>query len=130
MSRSLFPFELKPRPERGGCLTALVAVAMVFYFLAGASILLGLTWRREEVEVPAEVVPFLPYMAAFSLLAAIGMWGIWRWKRWGMYLFAGVVLLTLVIDVGKTHGPLGSPIHVVVLALVLLLIRRCWEFFE
>jgi len=127
-----FPFDLGPKPERGFLLTFVLLLTMGFYFLTAFSILVYLFGAAgPQVETPPGTNPrLLPYVAGLSLSCAIGAWGIWRWRRWGVYLFAAAAFVALVIDLSLPKPALGSFFQVAVLLLIILLIRKKWAHFE
>jgi hypothetical protein len=84
------------KPERGGCLTAWIVVALIanallaFYYLTSSA-------AMQAVYPSAPGWAFIG-LAALGVINAVGAIGLWMWKRWGFYVYAGVAAITLVVN--------------------------------
>ena len=64
-----------------------------------------------------------------SLLNLVAIWGIWNWKKWGLYLIgisvAIIFFINLIIGIPWTTSILGFGGMVI----LILLVRPQWKFF-
>jgi hypothetical protein len=76
----------------------------------------------------------LPFYAFVFLMAAIGIFGIWEWKKWGVYSLAGAWILTGVLDlvfVPPTPIPyIYSFLAVLLVIAFFLLLLPAWQNME
>ena len=114
--------------ERGGCLTAWLALMLIanaltaIFYLTGGSTL-------QQAYPSASPIVFL-ILAGLGIANLVGVYGIWTWKKWGFYLFVAAALIALVINLS-----LGLPILSVLLGLVGVaifwyLLREKWDAFS
>ena len=111
--------------ERGGCLTygmayaAFIAVLLVYFALTGFRS--SPDWLRNAT-------------LGISVLEIVSLIGIWFWKKWGVFAYAVLVLISPVIAFLNTQSFLPvitSLIQSLSLLLVLyLLLKPKWQFFE
>ena len=76
----------------------------------------------------------LPFYAFVFLMAAIGIFSIWEWKKWGVYCLAGAWVLTGVLDlvfVPPTPIPyIYSFLAVLLVIAFFLLLLPAWQNME
>lgn len=140
MARSDFPFHLGPVQERPRSLSILLIVMIVVYgFPAfGAAIALYAIFSSEFEGTTIEQMPFSAALIrpiaiaslGISLAGAIGGWGMWKWRRWGMYLFTAGALTSLAIELILREPVLGSPFHVTILLVLVVMLWGRWRYFD
>ncbi len=76
----------------------------------------------------------LPFYTIVFLTAAVGIFGIWEWKKWGVYGLAGAWVLTGVLDlvfVPPTPIPyIYSFLAVLLVIAFFLLLLPAWQNME
>ena len=111
--------------ERGLGLTIWLALLVVQSAL-GIILTLDLTNRPED--------PSRPYfLAALFILSAaklVGVLGIWLWKRWGLYIYAGAVVGTAIIGLVLTGTELMIFYELLPLAITGWLLREKIKYFQ
>ena len=141
MARSDFPFHLGPVQERPRALSILLIVMIVVYaFLAfGAAIAVYATFTSQVVDTTTIeqislsrhfMKPLAVASLGISLAGALGGWGMWKWRRWGMYLFAAGALTSLAIELLLRKPVLGSPLHVTILLVLVVMLWGRWRYFD
>ncbi len=124
--------------ERGGCLTLYLVVAFVGSLLGilGAisanSAIATLTAQGVDVS-QYQVYPswYLPASIVPVLITIVGVFGVWTWKKWGVYaIIASFVISTILsILVGSfVMGIVGLLISAALLWYVIF--RDKWPLFE
>ncbi len=87
---------LTPQRKRGGCLTAFLVIMLIANPLTAISYLLnGEAFSRSLPDMPGWAIPALGVIALANFVCAIGLW---QWKKWGMYGFAGLSLITVFVN--------------------------------
>jgi hypothetical protein len=112
---------------RGAWLT----VMLVFFTLAQVLVLglLYLSWRDlVDRGQPGQGITLTAMVATTAALVALV--GVWRWKRWGAYLFGLIVLAGLVIDLLSGVSPVALLARVALVVLLAWAIRQRWEWFS
>jgi len=75
-----------------------------------------------------------PWLVAGLLLASVarvvGAAGIWLWGKWGLYLYAGGVLVAIVAGLLLTGNMLIIFGDILPLAILGWLLRNKWTYFE
>ncbi len=111
--------------ERGMGLTIWL-VLLVIQSALGIILILDLTNRPED--------PSRPYLLAilFILSAAklAGVLGIWLWKRWGLYAYAGAVLGIAIIGLILTGTALMIFYELLPVAITGWLLREKMQYFQ
>jgi hypothetical protein len=118
---------------RSGCLTVYLVLMIVFSLLGAVQYLAMGGAMRQTMAQLGTTLPgwYLPVMGVFSLASVATAVGIWQWKRWGVYGFVGISLLSLVINLVAGISPGFSIIASVVgLAILFYLVRPLWDHFE
>ena len=114
----------KSHPKRGLALTIWLVILLL-------SSLLTVILVLDKVNSPeGSATPFL--LAALFLAAIaklVGVIGIWFWEKWGLYLYAGGVVLAIVAGLMLTANWLLPLNEVIPLAILGWLIRDKWEAF-
>jgi hypothetical protein len=112
---------------RGAWLT----VMLVFFGLAQVLVLflLLVSWRDlVDRGQPGQGIALAAIAATIAALVALV--GIWRWKRWGVYLFGLIVVIGFVIDLLTGVPPVALLVRVALVALLAWAIRQRWEWFS
>ena len=114
----------KSHPKRGLALTIWLVILLL-------SSLLTVILVLDTVNGPeGSATPFLLtalFLAAIAKL--VGVIGIWFWEKWGLYLYAGGVVLAIVAGLILTANWLLPLNEVIPLAILGWLIRDKWEAF-
>jgi hypothetical protein len=121
---------MTPLPQerkRGGCFTLFIVLMLItnpltglLYVLAGSIILQALP------NVPPWAILLLTALAFVNFVFALA---IWKWKKWGVYGFAGSSLVIFVINT-LTLGIVGGLLGLVSVALLAFLARPVWNAME
>ena len=111
--------------EGSGCLTyrlayaAFVAVLLVYYSFTG---------------FPSSPLWLRNVTLGISVLEIIALIGIWFWKKWGVFAYAILVLVSPVIAFLNTQSFLPVFVTLIqslsLLLVLYLLIKPKWQFFE
>jgi hypothetical protein len=111
------------RKERGWLLSAAL-ILIILHGLLGA--VLYYTQSKQDF-VPRPVI--LVLMSIHFLANIAAAFGIWNWKKWGIYVFVGSELLAVVL--GLITVGIWSLFYMF-LPLVILgwLLRTKWDYFE
>jgi hypothetical protein len=113
--------------KRGGCLTAFLILMLIANPLTGLYYLLaGSTVRESLPTLPEWAIPTLGVLALANFAFAIG---IWQWKKWGVYGFAGTSLVALVVNAISIGIP-AALFGLVGLGLLAYLVRPHWNQME
>ena len=111
--------------ERGTGLTIWLAL-LVIQSVLGIILIMDLTNRPED--------PSRPYLLAalFVLSAAklVGVLGIWLWKRWGLYAYAGAVVGIAIIGLVLTGTALMIFYELLPVAITGWLLREKMQDFQ
>jgi hypothetical protein len=108
-------------PKRGGCLTAFIVIMLVLSPLFGIVSLIPTSaeFRQSLPNWPQWAILLMGLLA----LANFGFFiAIWKWKRWGVYGFIGVVVAFFVINLMR--GGIGFYASLFGLALALGIFYR------
>ena len=104
--------ENTPRPREVGLLVNILAL------LESTRIIAMLLFSLEFGPMADDLSFRGLYPLRWSILSLIGLYGIWRLKNWGVYLFVGVQLISSIAAIRDPHTPLTS----LVFSLLLLCI--------
>lgn len=102
--------------ERSGCLIAVLVIstlANAVYFLLGIPLTLELSRRSDEVFALVLASTILSGAALACLV------GIWLWKKWGLYGYAGLGVLGVVLQF-MSGDMSGGVIKFIVLLVVVI----------
>jgi hypothetical protein len=117
--------EKSQQAERGIGLTIWLAL-LVIQSALGIFLILDLNNRPDD--------PARPYLLAalFILSAAklVGVLGIWLWKRWGLYIYAGSVVVIAIIGLMLTGTGLMIFYELLPVAITGWLVREKLQYFQ
>ena len=112
------------RKERGVVLTILLIIMLLHGIIAAY---VFYTYRVETAILDRPWI--LTLMIIHSLANAIAAAGIWFWKKWALYIYAGSTILALIV--GLVSVGIWSVFYVVLpLAIVGWVLRTKWKYFE
>jgi len=77
-------------PQRGCGLTGFLILVIILSL--GHSLLYSYRLKQEYERDLVWVLPVLFILSLATLISGIGMW---NWKRWGIYLYAGATLVSI-----------------------------------
>ena len=116
--------EPAPVKKRAGCLTALLIamlimnpLAAMYYFLNGSQVSLAFP------NMPAFVIPLLGVIGLVNMGFAFG---VWEWKKWGVYGFIASALINFGINAMYVNLPSAFS-GLVGVAILVVLIRPFWK---
>ena len=76
----------------------------------------------------------LPFYALVFLISAVSIFGVWKWKKWGVYCLAGSWVLTGILNlvfVSPTPTPYSYTFLAILLVITLfLLLLPAWHYME
>jgi hypothetical protein len=73
---------------------------------------------------------YFPAVGFLSLLYFVSLIGVWTWKRWGVYDFYGVLVLSLILSIAAGYLNAVTLFSLVIPLILFFLIRPHWEDFE
>ena len=111
--------------ERGIWLSIWLALIMLHSFIS-ALIIYMIRRGPSDVSVPW-LLAILFLASAIKLISAIA---IWNWKRWGLYLYAGGVIATMVVGLMLTGSLLVVFSDILPLAVLGWLIKDKYSYFS
>jgi hypothetical protein len=118
---------------RSGCLTVYLVLVIVFSLLSAVQYLAMGAVVRAGLEQMGMSVPgwYLPLMGVLSLAQIAFAIGIWQWKRWGVYGFVGLSLLSIVFNMVAGISPVFTIIASAIgLGILFFVVRPLWDHFE
>ena len=65
-----------------------------------------------------------------SLATIIAMFGVWRWKEWGLYLYAITVIISLTVGLILTASQLFVFSRVILPAFLGWTLKDKWDYFD
>jgi uncharacterized membrane protein AbrB (regulator of aidB expression) len=111
--------------KRGGWLSAWL-VLMMIHGLFSAFLVLYLREQDEGVSAPW-VLGILFLLAVAHIIATLA---IWEWKRWGLLLYAGTIVVSIVVGLVLTASQLWVFHEVLPLAILGYLVKDKLPLFE
>lgn len=114
-----------PTRERGGCMTALLALASIGAALGFVSICTvlgaGNRYSLRSPESSGVIMVAVLIGGALQLGAAGSLWAMWNWKRWGFYGFMGFLGVSMILSfcTGNMPQAIGSVVWLVMVAAVI-----------
>src|SRR5450432_2378314 len=119
--------------ERGGCLTIYLVLIIIGSVLGLISALtLGSATATLAAQGVAYELPgwYAPAWIVSIILALVGAFGTWTWKKWGLYVMAGSLVFDALISL-LTGQVVGAIIGLVIsLAIFWYVIRNKMPMFE
>ena len=108
---------------------------MVLYLLIIVNALFFLSVAAKgTVELPPGVDPAfvgaIPYVGAAAVMAFLGLWGVWRWRRWGVTLVISATVMSVLLDMFLIHQIRASELFAPVMLFMIWLLRNRWSAFE
>jgi len=114
------------KPERGGCLTWWLGLSLVFSILA-ILLFLGLGSELSRRGFASLVVIGVVAIGVNLLF----LYGIYEWKRWGVYGFAAASIISLVISIiGRTATTRDFVSPFIQIGLLWYLVKDKWDYFD
>lgn len=110
-------------PKRGGCLTAFLVLAMI-----GNPILALLQWTVAG-NLPSDMASLAVIGGILNLAGLVFAIGIWKWKRWGVYGYAGCMGMFALLNL-MTGQILPAMQSAVPIALLVALTQPVWKHFN
>jgi O-antigen ligase len=117
--------------ERGGCLTAWLVVVTAFNLFFGLISSLQLLSYVGDPRV-TRVIPAVVIYGLIGLEIALiaGLFGIWNWKRWGVYTVAGALAISAVFSLILGDALRGLVFPIIQFAIFFYLINPKWDYFD
>ena len=113
--------------NRGGCLTVFLVLMLVLNPLTALYYLFsGEALRQAVPSIPTWALLMLAIGGIANFIFALG---VWQWKKWGVYGFAGTSLIVFVINlivIGLGPALFG----LVGLGLLVFLLRDHWSHMD
>jgi len=116
-----------PKKTRGTLLT-IALIVMVLHGLAAA--IFYAVARQDAIQTNYMDRPWLIGLMSLHFLAnVVAAVGIWYWKKWAMYVYAGSTILAVVV--GLLSVGVWSVFYMVLpLVIIGWLLRTKWSYFE
>ena len=116
--------------RRGRALTVLLVLFGIVTALAAISNLAGSSRIAANLpNAPAWASGGILVMGLLGVLAVVGLVAIWRWHRWGAYLYASVAVAAFALNMLILGGAIPF-IGLLGGATILFLVSRQWSEFE
>jgi hypothetical protein len=121
--------------QRGGCLTAWLGVSLAASLITGVLLLQMLDLLRPgtiRLEADRQYVLLVVFLLGGLLVGMFAcLYGIWNWKRWGVYGIAALsvasLLVSIILDVATSRDFIQPFTQN---AVLWFLIRKKWQYFE
>ena len=113
------------KKERGWLLT--IAIILV---ILGGIVSFGVAWSESGMRGTA-----LPNWYVFAAVTAaiadvIAGIGLWRWKKWGYYLYLGSTIVSIVLGLLVTGSAIFAFSRIIPFAIVGYVMIPKWDYFE
>jgi hypothetical protein len=123
-SKNLKSRQKQAREKERGWLLSLVLVIMALHGLAASYFYINVQ------NMPEVQKPFVIWlMVLHSLANVVAAIGIWNWKKWALYVYAGSTIASVVAGL-LSIGAWSVFYMVLPLAIVGWLLRTKWEYFD
>jgi hypothetical protein len=114
--------------QRGGCLTAWLAVVIIINPLVSLNYLAtGSNLKDTYPHRPGWAIPVLILAGFANCIFGIA---VWKWQKWGVYGFVAVSLLAFVVNVASGIPIILALFGFVGLAILAYLVRNVWDQME
>lgn len=115
-----------PKPERGGCLSIWLAVSALFIIIAFFG-LAGLASEAERQGIGAVIYVLM----GMSVLSLVCLYGIYEWKRWGVYGLAAISIISPFVEASLGVADASDCIAPFVqLGILAYLVNDKWMHFD
>lgn len=123
--------------KRTGCLTVFLVLAIAFNLVLSLFFYLyPYVWQLITGPVDPEELIFpmpnwqLLLFGILGLISSVCLVAIWKWKKWGLYGFVGIFLISTAIRILT-----GEPIYTAILpfiglTILLALISSVWKYMD
>jgi len=101
---------------------ALIVIHAVVMGLIEVFVLRG----PDEVNRPV----LIGILAINSLATIIAMFGVWKWKQWGLYTFAITVIISITVGLILTASQLIVFNRLILPAFLAWTLKDQWDYFE
>jgi hypothetical protein len=114
--------------NRGGCLTAFLALMMIANPLVALVYIVGADFIRKGMpNAPDWAFPVLAVMGFANFACAIG---IFKWFKWGVFGAVGLAAITLVINFAIGVPPMNAILGLAGPGILIFLVRPLWRGFR
>ena len=111
--------------ERGTWLSIWL-ILIILHSILTVILIIDLTKQPDATTLPW-YLSLLFIAAVAKIVAAVA---IWLWERWGLYLYAGAILVSTIIGILMTGTLLIVFNDVLPLAILGYLLRNKWDYFN
>lgn len=116
------------RRKRAPEFSALLSLMEVVSVLGVIYILLVLARQQSIIPIQREI---LVLYGVWFLVSGVSVYGILKWKKWGVYALAASTAVVTVVDVLRGTASLGgASLGLVVVVVLAVYLRPIWEDFE
>jgi hypothetical protein len=139
LQRKGFPFQLDRPANRGVVLSIVLILYIAFCVIGAANLAITLALWEQISPQFAQEAPGIPVdsirqamgvaLAAY-LLGGAGAFGIWKWRRWGMYMIVVGAIAASILELAMGMAVAYSPFHVSALVVITVLIWEKWRHME
>ncbi len=117
---------ISQKPERGGCLSWWLGLSLVVSVLA-LIFFLGVGQQLSQRG--------FGYLIVFGIVAVVVnlacLYGIYQWKRWGVYGFAVGSIVSLIVSIlGSTATARDFAAPFIQIGLLWYLVKDKWDYFD
>ncbi len=126
--------------QRGGCLSLYLLLAILGSVLGLVAALGAGSLNTINAQLAAEnsnyvpvVIPawYVPASVALIIVTLVAIYGIFAWKKWGVYLLVAEWVLSFLVAVAGGQSIVTSLVTLVIEALLLAyVLRGKWPLFE
>ena len=115
----------KVQHQRGCGLTGFLIIVIV---LGVGRSLLYFYMLKQDYE--RDIVWVLPVLFILSLATLISGFGMWNWKRWGLYLYAGATLVSVAVGLILTGAIFVVFFEFIPIAILGSILGQTSKYFE
>ena len=120
--------------ERGGCLSLYLILAFLGSVLGLVSVLTLNAANAALVAQGVTAIPgwYIPALVVEIILTLVAIYGMYTWKKWGVYLLVGTWVLSIAIAQAGGVSSVGTSIGTIVIEALVLwyVLRNKWALFE
>lgn len=111
--------------ERGWLLT--VAIILV---IIGGFVSFAIAWSESGIRGTALPTWFVVAAVTSAVADVIAGIGLWRWKKWGYYLFLASTIVSIVLGLLVTGSALFAFSRIIPFAILGYIMMPKWDHFE